>query len=72
MTGPVCAIEANARELHVFFGGQTPKEAQEAQWACSGQTRVTPPDVANVCAWAAVREGPFVTEQTIAVDGRSW
>jgi len=57
--------------------GQTPKEVQEAlkEWACAGWTpmrrRVTPSDVADVCALLCSEEASFVTGQTIAVDGGS-
>ena len=55
--------------------GQTPKEVQDAlkEWATAGWTpmlrRVTPMDVANVCALLCSDEASFVTGQTIAVDG---
>jgi enoyl-[acyl-carrier protein] reductase III len=57
--------------------GQTPKEVQDAlkDWVQAGWTpmrkRVTPPDVANVCALLCSDEASFVTGQTIVVDGGS-
>jgi len=58
--------------------GQAPKEWQEAEkeWIDSGWTprrkRVTPADVANICALLCSEEATFVTGQTIAVDGGSF
>src|SRR5437867_8531912 len=57
--------------------GQTPKEVQDAlkEWVSAGwmpmRRRVTPSDVANVCALLCSEEASFVTGQTIVVDGGS-
>jgi enoyl-[acyl-carrier protein] reductase III len=57
--------------------GQTPQEVQDAlkEWGAAGWTpmrrRVTPVDVANVCALLCSDEASFVTGQTIVVDGGS-
>ena len=57
--------------------GQFPKEAQDAvqAWIDAGWTpmrrRVTPGDIANVCALLCSDEASFVTGQTIVVDGGS-
>lgn len=57
--------------------GQTPAEVQQAikDWVVAGWTpmrrRVTPTDVANVCAILCSDEASFVTGQTIVVDGGS-
>jgi NAD(P)-dependent dehydrogenase (short-subunit alcohol dehydrogenase family) len=57
--------------------GQAPKEVQEAikDWVHAGWTpmrrRVTPADVANVCALLCTDEASFLTGQTIVVDGGS-
>ena len=55
-----------------------PKEVQDAlkEWVSAGWTRmrrrVTPSDVANVCALLCSVEASFLTGQTIVVDGGSW
>jgi enoyl-[acyl-carrier protein] reductase III len=57
--------------------GQAPQEVQDAlkEWVGAGWTpmrrRVTPSDVANVCALLCSDEASFVTGQTIAIDGGS-
>jgi NAD(P)-dependent dehydrogenase (short-subunit alcohol dehydrogenase family) len=57
--------------------GQAPKEVQDAikDWVQAGWTpmrrRVTPSDVANVCALLCSEEASFLTGQTIVVDGGS-
>ena len=57
--------------------GQTPKEVRDApnEWVSAGWTpmrsRVTPSDVANVCALLCSEEASFLTGQTIVVDGGS-
>src|SRR2546423_1312025 len=57
--------------------GQTPKEVRDApnEWVSAGWTpmrrRVTPSDVANVCALLCSDEASFLTGQTIVVDGGS-
>jgi NAD(P)-dependent dehydrogenase (short-subunit alcohol dehydrogenase family) len=57
--------------------GQAPKEVQDAikEWVHAGWTpmrrRVTPSDVANVCALLCADEASFLTGQTIVVDGGS-
>lgn len=57
--------------------GQTPKEVQDAikSWVDAGWTpmrrRVSPTDVANVCALLCSDEASFVTGQTVVVDGGS-
>ena len=57
--------------------GQTPREVQDAikDWVDAGWTpmrrRVTPADVANVCALLCSDEASFLTGQTIVVDGGS-
>ncbi|HLK67436.1 MAG TPA: SDR family oxidoreductase [Bryobacteraceae bacterium] len=57
--------------------GQTPQAVQDAlkEWATAGWTpmrrRVSPCDIANVCALLCSEEAAFVTGQTIAVDGGS-
>ena len=57
--------------------GQAPKEVQDAikDWVHAGWTpmrrRVTPSDIANVCALLCTGEASFLTGQTIVVDGGS-
>src|SRR3974377_1446484 len=57
--------------------GQTPQEVQNAlqEWVAAGWTpmrrRVSPADIANVCALLCSEEASFVTGQTIVVDGGS-
>jgi enoyl-[acyl-carrier protein] reductase III len=57
--------------------GQTPKEVQDAlqEWVSAGwipmRRRVSPSDVANVCALLCSEEASFLTGQTISVDGGS-
>ena len=72
----VNAISPGASDETTLIG-QAPKEVQDAikDWVVAGWTpmrrRVSPEDVANVCALLCSDEANFVTGQTIAVDGGS-
>jgi enoyl-[acyl-carrier protein] reductase III len=72
----VNAVSPGASDESTLIG-QAPQAVQDAllEWASAGWTpmrrRVTPVDVANVCALLCSEEASFLTGQTIAVDGGS-